>query len=477
MKAPANISSIFLNNIDNEMYDKRRELAAIGAAMLAPQAVSGKPFFIDSSTTSLLQALDEQVIDMWATGKLSPPLLLEMYQQVKLDELYHSNRIEGNSLTYGETVELIQANKEIQGKSLRDQQEARNLSAALDYVHEIGTDNSVAITQNVIRRIHSLILMNIQADAGKYRTTQIEVTGSRFAPPEAFQVPSNMTALSDYVRVVSIPDTPHCDLPLFSAAVVHVWLAQIHPFTDGNGRAARALMNLILMRRGYPPCIITEEDRPRNIDALENSWENGDLTLFIELLHENINEQCENRDWLVSLKARLEQIVSPEVESEYRIWRNAMTYLKSLFRHTIDNLGAKNMPGRLQLRFIDYGELGLAKYDSLRSGIAARKTRYFGIEATRAGKRQLYAFEFGVANTVMRQRARAVLVLTVNPSANSIQLDQDSATAKTDIYQLGYDLEASEFVEFAGGNRVRELKPQAFMRHFFEDLLPLGLRA
>lgn len=401
-----------------------------------------------------------------------------MYQQVKLDELYHSNKIEGNSLTFGETVQVIQANKEIHGKPRKDQQEARNLSAALDYVHEIGMDNSIAVTQNELRRVHALILKNLQADAGRYRTTQIEITGSSCAPPEAFEVPANMTALSDFVKLVTNPNAQQSDFPLFSAAVAHVWLAQIHPFTDGNGRTARALMNLILMRRGYPPCIVTEEDRPRYIDSLESSWNDGSLTSFIELVHENVNEQLENRNWLLSLQARLEHNVTPAVESEFRVWLNAMTYLKSLFRHTIDKLDAMNTQGQFQLRFIDYGELDLAKYAALRDGMPARKTKYFGIEATDADKRQLYAFDFGVANTTLRQRTRVALLLklTVNPSADAFQLEEEVPTANPNVDQLGYDTESREFVEFAGDHKTREQTPQAFMRHFFEELLPRGMR-
>lgn len=443
--------------------------------MLTPQALSGKPFFIDCSTRSLLQSLDEQVKDMWATGKLSPHLLLEMYQQVKLDELYHSNKIEGNSLTYGETVEVVQANIEIQGKSLRDQQEARNLSAALDYVHEVGMDNSVAITQNVIRRIHSLILRKIQADAGNYRTTQIEITGSRFASPEAFQVPSNMTALSDYVRVVSNPDTPQRESPLFSAAAAHVWLAQIHPFTDGNGRTARALMNLILMRRGYPPCIITEDDRSRYIDSLESSWENENLTSFIELAHGNVNEQCENRNWLVSLQARFEQIVSPDVESEYLAWKNAFSYLKNLYRHTVDNVNAVAAPGSFHLRFIDYGELELRKYEMLRSGRPVKKTRYFGIEATSAAKRQLYVFFYGTANASMRKRAEVALLVMKNPSTDDEGLERVASSADPTIYQIGFDLQARTFVDGFAVYGLVEKNAQGLMRYFFDEFLPVGL--
>ncbi len=446
--------------------------------MHMPSTINGKPYSCDNALNGVLHNLEVAIRESWASKELTSKSLVEMYQQVKFDELYHSNKIEGNSLTYGETVEIIQANKEIRGKPLRDQQEARNLSAALDYVHEIGMDSSVAVTQNELRRIHSLILKDIQADAGAYRTTQIEITGSKFAPPEAFEVPRHMTQLSDFVRHATDPDQKHDSEPIFSAAAAHVCLAQIHPFTDGNGRTARALMNLILMRRGYPPCIITEEDRPRYIDSLESSWESGNLTSFIELVHENINEQRQNRDWLVSLQARLEQIVSPDVVSEYRIWRNAMTYLKSLFRHTIDNLDATNMQARLQLRFIDYGELNPAKYDALRNGIPARKTRYYAIEATSAGKRQLYAFDFGVADSALRKRAPVALMLNlaVNPSADAFDLDNDASRATPDSCQLGFDMEARQFVEFAGDNLLREQTPQAFLRHFFDEILPRGLR-
>lgn len=257
--------------------------------MHKPKTVTGKLLFVDSSVNCLLRSLDERVRNMWANAELTTPSLHNMYRQVKIDELYHSNKIEGNSLTYAETVEVIQANKEILGKPPRDQQEARNLSDALDYVHDVGMDNSVTVTQNEIRRIHSLILKDIQADAGAYRTTQIEITDSRFAPPEAFLVPSFMTALSDYVRQETNPNAQHNDLPLFSAMAAHACLAQIHPFTDGNGRTARALMTLILIRRGYPPCIIEDNDRRPYIDALEVSRESGDLTSLTQLVCEKMN--------------------------------------------------------------------------------------------------------------------------------------------------------------------------------------------
>ncbi len=413
---------------------------------------------------------------MWANGELSPQLLLEMYQQAKIDELYHSNKIEGNSLTYGETVEVVQANKEIQGKPFRDQQEARNLSCVLDYVYRIGSDNSVNVTQNELRRIHSLLLRDIQSDAGMYRTTQIEISGSRFSPPEAFEVSRHMTQLSDFVKHVTDPDTRYDHAPIFSAAAAHVWLTQIHPFTDGNGRTARALMNLILMRRGYPPCIITEEDRPRYLDALETSWERGDLTSFIELIYENVNEHRKDRGWLRSVLARLEQTVSQEMESEYLIWRNAMTYLKSQFRHTVDNLNAMNLRSQLQLRFVDYGELDVAKYGALRGGMPTTKTRYFGIEVAGSAKRQLYIFFYGIANENLRERAQVALMIMKGLEPDDMQTDIVASAAISEIYQVGFDLEARKFV-VAFGDPPRDQNAQSITQQFFDEFLPRGLES
>lgn len=444
--------------------------------MHTPRTITGKPFFFDSSINSLIQTLDAQVRDMWANGELSPQLLLEMYQQAKIDELYHSNKIEGNSLTYGETVEIVQANKEIQGKPFRDQQEARNLSSVLDYAHRIGADKSVSVTQNELRRIHSLLLRSIQSDAGMYRTTQIEISGSRFSPPEAFEVPRHMTQLSDFVKHVTDPDTRYDHAPIFSAAAAHVWLAQIHPFIDGNGRTARALMNLILMRRGYPPCIITEEDRPRYLDALEASWESGDLTSFIELIYENVNEHRKDRGWLRSVLARLKQTVSQEMESEYLIWRNAMTHLKSQFRHTVDNLNAMNLRSQLQLRFVDYGELDVAKYDALRGGMPTTKTRYFGIEVAGPAKRQLYVFFHVIANEKLRERAQVALMIMKGLEPDDMRTDKAASAAIPDIYQVGFDLVARTFV-ISDMSGISERNPQQFAQQFFDEFLPRDLKS
>ncbi len=454
----------------DKLYDGCREMVSMDVTMLTPKTITGKSFFFDRSISNWLQTLDEQVRDMWAKGELSPPLLLDMYQQVKIDELYHSNKIEGNSLTYGETTEIIETNIDILGKPSKDQQEARNLSAVLDYAHSLGADSSIAVTQNELRRIHSLLLHRLQDDAGTYRTTQLKITGSRYSPPEAFQVPAHMTALSDYVKQVTSPDAQHSEFPIFSAAAAHVWLAQIHPFTDGNGRTARALMNIILMRRGYPPCIITEEDRPQYIDALESSWESGNLTTFVELVHENINEQRENRGWLVSLQARLEQVVSSEVKNEYRIWRNAMIYLKSQFRHIVDNISTMDTLKSVNVKFAGYGPLTIEKYASLREDNRATKTWFFSLEFNGDGRRVRYLFFFGYpTDQRMKRRCSVILFIAKNTIDGYERLQDISQSSIPDVYQIGFDTDSREYVTL-GVSGIRERNLVELSRQFFDHI-------
>ncbi len=253
--------------------------------MDAPKSVAGHSFFIDEESRALLRDLDATVRDLWSTQKLSKPTLHSAYQRVKVKAVYHSNRIEGNCLSLAETARLISAGQSIPGKPEKDQREARNLAAVLDYALELGEDHAIAITQNEIRRMHALLLRDMEAEAGRYRKTAVGISGSRFVPPPAFQVPQRMMELSDFVRRIANPSQHQAETPLLQAALAHVLFGQIHPFVDGNGRIARALMNLILLRRGYPTCIIREETRSSYIAALETAGENADLTAFVQLLY------------------------------------------------------------------------------------------------------------------------------------------------------------------------------------------------
>ncbi len=437
--------------------------------MIKPKTITGIAFQFDDSLNQRLRDFDADIRFMWDRGELNPEKLKRIYQQSKIDELYHSNRIEGNSLSYGETQAVIEEGAEIPAKPRKDQLEAKNLSGALDYAQEIAINSERAVIQGDVRGIHKTLLDGIQSDAGSYRDSENKIKGSRHSTPEAFLVEQHMTELSDYLKEITDLDTPQPDLPIFAAAAAHAWLVQIHPFSDGNGRTARALMNLILMRRGYPPCIITEDDRSRYINALEDTWE-GDLTPFIELVQENVNEQRKSQKWLTALTARLEQPASKQAQEQYDTWHDAMQYLKRHFQYVADNINAEKTLGNLQLKFRDYGALGLEKYMSLSDGGRAKKTWFFGIEFISGEQRARYVFYVGAADERLKRRSSVALIIAKNSAAGYERLQKIEEPNTVDLFQIGFDIRNNRFVALTK-SAVRERIPETLTRQFFEQVI------
>jgi len=197
---------------------------------------------------------------------LSASVLHTLREQFSLEWTYHSNAIEGNTLSLRETQLVLQEGITIKGKSLREHFEAKNHEKAIKFLEQILVPKKT-ITEKDILRLHEYILEGIEEDfAGRYRNGQVRIAGTTFIPPNAQKVPDLMKSYSQKLR--RKPKRTH--LIQFSAWVHHhfVW---IHPFFDGNGRTARLLMNILLMRDGYPPAIILRNDRKKYYDALERA--------------------------------------------------------------------------------------------------------------------------------------------------------------------------------------------------------------
>ena len=251
------------------------------------RSISGNMFFHDSSLDSKLHHLHGQVQTWRRAVNYDSAALRQIHATHHVALVYHSNRLEGNALSYAETERVIREDASIGGKPYIDQLEAKNLDRALAFAREVAGDTERDITQSTLRQIHALIVDGIESDAGAYRLTQNCISGSRHATPAAYLVPPAMSALSDAIRSTTELSIPGTHSPVAEAAAIHAQFLQIHPFSDGNGRTARTLLNLLLMRQRYPPCIIVEECRDRYIRALESCW-NGDLTELAALLCENI---------------------------------------------------------------------------------------------------------------------------------------------------------------------------------------------
>lgn len=190
---------------------------------------------------------------------------------------YNSNAIEGNTLTLMETKVVLEGIT-IGGKSLREHFEAINHRDAILFVEELVQKNQL-LTEWDIRNIHQLILKNIDSEnAGAYRKVNVMIAGASHTPPEHFLISEQMSLFFS-----SINYELH---PIERAARIHVDFVGIHPFVDGNGRTSRLLMNLELMKAGFPPVVIPVEQRLRYYQALDKAHVKKDYADFIQFVIE-----------------------------------------------------------------------------------------------------------------------------------------------------------------------------------------------
>lgn len=171
--------------------------------------------------------------------------------------VYHSNGIEGNTLTLRETQYIIETHLGIAGKSLIEQQEVLGLDLALQYVNSTLVNRIGPITYKDIIEIHRRVLGFVNPmGAGQLRQHQVYV-GS-FTPPPADEIAKS---LDDFLKWLNSSENIRDLHAIELAAIAHYKFVHIHPFIDGNGRTGRLLMNLILMKSGFPPVIIKKSDR------------------------------------------------------------------------------------------------------------------------------------------------------------------------------------------------------------------------
>ena len=439
--------------------------------------INGTPFDYYENLDGRLLDLHGRVQEM----RINSQALGRIRQYFRIKDIYHSNAIEGNALTIGETRLVVEMGMTLAGRTLRDQAEAKNLSHALDFMENIVSSTEKPITLSDLRQIHALILKGIQDEyAGKYRDREVKIAGSEYKPPEARLISQQMNDLGTYIKKVTSSDASDTDLPILCAAAAHAWMAQTHPFIDGNGRTARILMNLILMRRGYPICIITREDQLRYYDALEES-QVGDLTSLIELVYENVEEsleewekaakeQREEQEWLTSIAARFEQPALSQARNEYEVWLRAMELLKSYFKQTVDALNELKTVGSVFLQFKDFGTLSFEKYLSLRDGGSAKKTWFFGIRFKTDSKDVKYLFFFGRSDYRLRHQASVVLITAKDIDYGYVPLRDITQSNKPDMVQVGFDMKKQAFVALTISS-VQEGKVENFARKFFDQAI------
>ncbi len=247
----------------------------------------------------ILARLEEKKVRLDAARPLPSGVVAKLKEYFDVEWTYHSNAIEGSTLTLIETRLVLLDGLTVDGKSLREHLEAINHKHAIDFVEALAAKVE-PVTEHNIRQIHALILRSIDDEnAGAYRKGQVYITGSTYVPPAAIEVTPLMWEL-----VAWINSTEAAGLhPVERGARAHFRLVHIHPFVDGNGRTARLLMNLILIQEGYPPAVIRRERRPEYYDALDRAHE-GVTNPFVTLVAEEAERSLDI--WLEMLRGNVD---------------------------------------------------------------------------------------------------------------------------------------------------------------------------
>lgn len=177
----------------------------------------------------------------------------DIRDQFILKLTYHTNSIEGSTLTEPDTAAILFENAALPNKSLTEQLEAKNHQAALNYLFE-HVARKGRNDENLVLRLHSILMNGIRADAGAYRDHAVRIVGVDLPTANHLNVPK----LTREVMARAAEKTKDI---IAQSAVVHSKFEQIHPFSDGNGRVGRLLMSAMLLRANFAPAIIRQEKK------------------------------------------------------------------------------------------------------------------------------------------------------------------------------------------------------------------------
>jgi len=246
-----------------------------------------------------LEKYDDLIREINSLRPISVEQETRIMSKLRLEWNYHSNAIEGNSLSYGETKAFLLHGVTAKGKPFKDYLDIKGHDHVIDLLADI-VRNKEELTEALIRELHKLLLIEpytervVGADGviisrrieiGKYKTSPnhvVTATGKEFyfSTPEA--TPAKMNELIQWFRGERDNNTLH---PLVFATSFHHRFVSIHPFDDGNGRMARILMNLILMQAGYLPIVLRADKRNEYFLALTNADE-GDISDLVNFVAE-----------------------------------------------------------------------------------------------------------------------------------------------------------------------------------------------
>ena len=381
----------------------RAEMAAESATFEQPDisvkdlesGLAGSPYslpseqreYIDTTLLPLVATLTTRVAH--STQRITASGRRQLARVNRTLEVYESNQIEGLGPDLATTDRVLRGHSldrevgyTVAEAAIRQCIDAEpkvrdvvGLGAAKVLAEQFCRDVDRPLVESDIRQLHSLVMVG-DSRGGQYKRYANEIEGSAHKPPTPLDTPHHMGELIRWVHSNSLP-------PLWEAAVVHAWLAHVHPFHDGNGRIARLLANLLLIRGGMPPLIVrASSDRGRYLDALGASDEGGNILPLVRVFRRVVARAAADME-SPDFAARLfEAEVARRYGSYYTRWDAA-------YRDFMNELASRLLLNRLSLEHV--GAVGSSDFErtlSRGTGTWRGAGNYWVAKVRRTGYRQ-----------------------------------------------------------------------------------------
>ncbi len=320
----------------------------------SPYTIEATGHHVVADATRLQQRADL----LRESGTLTEATLRDYFGDKRFEQIAESNAIEGSTLSIGETELAVSRGITVTGHDPAYTADAINLSKALEHMVVLARDRTPTDCRQV-KELHSLVLGG-GPSAGLFRSRPVRISGSPHTPPETWS--QVVDAMEDWERWSRAQAG---SLAILRAIVLHAWLTHIHPFRDGNGRTARAVMNLELIRAGLPSVIIRRADRLRYYDALAESDLGGDLEPLAELILDRAEHSLQDLERAAKRQQGYDadqQLLRKAQQRRADIWNDAVRLLFSLVGEAVD--AALGGTGDIDTRWYD-AELSLDDYVAL----------------------------------------------------------------------------------------------------------------
>ena len=245
-----------------------------------------KPLDGRRSRAGVLAEIEQKRDRLNAMRPLTPGEVKRLQEEFMVEFTYNSNAIEGNTLTLKETAMVLEG-MTIDQKPLKDHLEAVGHRDAFLYIQDIAKQE-LPLSEFVIKNIHSLVLMTQPEDKGIYRKIPVRIRGAYTEPVQPYLIEPKMTEL-----LAANEERKTTMGAIERIARFHLEFEGIHPFIDGNGRTGRLIMNLDLIRNGYPAINVKFADRKKYYDAFDTYYRDGNAEAMTDFIAGYVNERLD----------------------------------------------------------------------------------------------------------------------------------------------------------------------------------------